>query len=471
MMYFSIYKFFYVVYVICLIYFLCLVTYFFFLLVIAFLENRRRDIQHKDENYNTALSSRFTIPVSILIPALNEEKTILNCVKSALNQDYPEFEVIVVSDGSTDRTVEILAQEFNLTETDIFYRKKVSNNNIVSIYKSGKYPNLTVVNKRNGGQKAAVLNNALDFSRYRYICSIDADTVLEKDAVLKTMRPILREPDKIVGAGSLLGILNGFVVKDGKILKRKFSRFSLSSFQTLEYIRSHIGNRLSLSRFRSMLCICGGFGVWRKDFLLEIGGYSSDFTCEDIEITFRAHDHIVKNKKPYKIIMLPHCVAWTEGPSRIKNLIKQRNRWQRVTNETVWHYRHMLFNPKYGWIGFLGAPYYLFYESLGIFFELASIMVLLWGTVLGYVALNHFLLILAIMILCYSITTLVSLLIFDKNQRMLSLKDLLVFAGLSFLEFFGYRQIISIARVLGTIDFIRGDKKWHKFERNHQTTY
>ena len=175
---FSLYEFFYAVYVVCLIYISYLIAYYFSLLFIAFFENKRHDRQHKGENYNIALSSRFTIPVSILIPALNEEKTILNCVKSALNQNYPEFEVIVVSDGSTDRTMEILTREFDLEEGDIFYRKKVSTNRISSIYKSKKYPNLIVVNKLNGGRKAAVLNVALDFSRYRYICNIDADTIL-----------------------------------------------------------------------------------------------------------------------------------------------------------------------------------------------------------------------------------------------------------------------------------------------------
>ena len=464
---FSLDNFFHFAYILCLVYMASLIVYFFVLLVIAFIENKKRSIEHENENYNIALSSRFTIPVSILIPALNEERTIINSVKSALGQDYPEFEIIVINDGSTDKTMDILKNEFSLEETDIFYRKKVSANNIVGTYRSKQYPNLVVVSKTSGGQKAASLNVALDFSKYRYICTTDADTILEKDALLRTMRPIIKDPDKIVGSGGVLSILNGFVVKDGNIIKRKFSRFALSSFQAIEYIRGHIGNRLSWSRFKSMLCICGGFAIWRKDFLLEMGGFSPDFTCEDLEITFRAHDYIVKNKKPYKVIMLPHCAAWTEGPGPVKNLIRQRNRWQRVTHETVYHYRHMLFNPKYGWVGFVGAPYFLLYESLGVFFEMASIGILFLGVLLGRIELMNFLLISALMLLCYAVTTLVSLLIFDKNQRMFSMKDLITFITLSFLEFFGYRQIISLARILGTIDFIKGDKKWHKFERNH----
>jgi cellulose synthase/poly-beta-1,6-N-acetylglucosamine synthase-like glycosyltransferase len=256
------------------------------------------------------------------------------------------------------------------------------------------------------------------------------------------------------------------VVKNGNILKRGVSFFSLVSFEMLDYIRSHLANRLSLSRFDSMLCVCGGFGIWRKDFLIEIGGYSSDFTCEDIEITFRAYDYIIKNKKPYKILMMPHCVAWTEGPNLVKNLIRQRNRWQRVINETVWHYRHMLFNGRYGWIGFMGVPYFFLYESLGVFFETASLIVLFLGTVLGRLRVEDFLLITLIMLLYYTITALVSLLIFDKNQRLFSLKDMAKLSALSFLEFFGYRQIILTARIMGTIAFFKGDKRWDKFERN-----
>jgi len=451
-------------YLVSLAYFVCVIALFFYLITVAYFENRRRMAQHRFENYGILASSDLTKPVSILIAALNEERTIADCVKSALHLDYPEFEVIVVNDGSADNTLAVLVKTFELEARDVFFRKRFAHSKINCVYRSKAYPRLTVIDKEPGGGKAGGLNVALDFSVYTHICSTDADTILEKDALLKAMRPVLRDPEGIVGVSSLYGIRNDFTIRDGRITGRRFSRFSLASFQFLEYIRSFIF-RSAWGKIGAMPCVSGGFALWQKEFLYEIGGYSPHFTCEDMELTFRAHDHIIKSGSKRKIIMLPYIVAWTEGPDRVRNLVSQRTRWQRTNNETFFHYRHMLWNPRYGTVGMVMMPYIFFYEVLGAFVELAGIFLVVAGAVTGLLDTASALLLMMVMSFCYTSMTLAAIYIFDKDQRQFSTAELLAFVLMSFFEMVLYRPILAVARIQGTIDFLKQDKSWDRFDR------
>ena len=264
--------------------------------------------------------------------------------------------------------------------------------------------------RREATKKAGAVNAGLNIARYDYVCVIDADTVVEQDSLLKVMAQITKDPERIIGVGSYFGLSNGLKIKDGVILEKSFSFNPVIAYQDLEYIRCLFGYRIGLDRFNAMPNVAGGFGVWRRDIMYELGGYSIDFTCEDIELTFRAHKYIVDNKeKEYKIIMLPYYAGWTDGPGNINTLLQQRDRWQRVVIETIWEYKYMLFNPRYGAFGFLTLPYYTLYEVLGVYFEIISIIFVISGWLLKILDNNTLLAYIIFMLTCQAISSLVSL--------------------------------------------------------------
>jgi cellulose synthase/poly-beta-1,6-N-acetylglucosamine synthase-like glycosyltransferase len=457
---------FYGAFVFFVLYFLILTAYYLFLAIVGFIEVTKRARESKAEIYPMLAAAATAMPVSIVIPARNEEEWIADALGSALRLEYPEFEIIVVDDGSTDRTLEILNEMLVLKGCDSTYVKEFASGHVREVLKSEKYPFVTVVTASQGRKKAGAVNLGLNFAKNKYICVIDADEVIEPDALMKAMIQVQRDPEKVIGTGSYFGLLNGFKVKDGVIIDRSFSYKPLIAYQNLEYIRSFIGNRIAWSKFNAMPNVAGGFGIWRRDIVRELGGYNREFTCEDIEFTFRAHDYIIKNKeKGYRILMMPYVSGWTEGPSNVKSFIIQRNRWQRVIDETIWHFKYMAFNPKYGYFGFLTLPYYILYEVLGVFVEIASVFFVLLGVILGILQMNAFLAYLCLMILSQAFISILCLFSFVRHQKFLKLRYVLYLIGLSFVEFFWYRWLVSFAKIAGTISYQRKDKEYTMYKR------
>lgn len=447
-------------------YYLLGAAYYLLLNTVGFFEYLQRRREHEQEDYAMLSVSSFTIPVSVIIPARNEELWIADSVQSILNLNYPEFEVIIVDDGSTDRTLAILKDLLKLKFIHNPYTDHFSSGKILGLFKSDKYPKVTVLSKESKGQKAGALNAALNIAKYKFVCTMDADTILEENALLKVMAHVQKEPEKVIGVGSYFGLANGFKIQTGKILERTFSRRPIVTYQNIEYIRSFIGNRIAWSRFNAMPTIAGGFGVWRRDVLLELGGYDPAFSSEDIEFTFRAHDYIARHKKErYRIMMLPYYVAWTEGPSDVRSLIRQRNRWQRVTIETVWRYKYMLFNPKYGSFGFLTFPYFVVYEVFGVFFETASVLITLFGYGMGLLDERMFFGFFLLMVLYQSFISLIPLFAFNRAQEVFRTRDAAYFIFLSLLEFFWYRWILSLGKLSGTFSFLRGVRSFDQVPR------
>lgn len=447
-------------------YFLALMVYYVFLVIVGSLEEDKRTYQSEREDYSLPYFSTFRLPVSFILPAHNEEEWILDSLKSLLNLNYPEYEIIVVNDGSTDKTFEILNDLLKLKGLDTVYIRHYRDGKVREVMRSETYPNVTVIDKAAGLKKAGAVNAGLNLAKYNHICVIDADTILERDSLLRVMTHVEKDPDRIIGIGSYFGLVNGFKIKDGVIVRRSFSYNPVVAYQNIEYIRSFIGNRLAWSRYNAMPNVAGGFGVWRKDVLYELGGFSVDFTCEDIELTFRVHDYIVKNKeKAYKIVMLPYYVGWTEGPSNILSLIMQRNRWQRVVNETVWRYKYMIWNPKFGYFAFLVMPYFVLYEVLGVFAEVASVALVALGWAMGVLDVNIFLAFFFFMLLTQGAASLLCLLTFVIGQRLFRMRYVVYLVALTVVEFFWYRWIISIAKLLGTYDFLMKRRSFDQYAR------
>ena len=456
----------YAVFVFLIGYFIILTVYYMFLAILGARENIKRTFEGAEEDYPLFYFSALRMPVTIVVPVRNEELWIGDSLNALINLNYPEFEIIVVNDGSTDGTLQKLNEMLSLKPVDTLYVKHYKGGKIHQTLVSELYPNVTVIDQEPGHKKAGAANAGLNMARYDYVCVMDADTILERDALLRVMAQVHKEPDKVIGVGSYFGLVNGFKIKAGVITDYSPSYQPIVAYQNIEYIRSFIGNRLAWSKYNAMPNIAGGFGVWRKDILYELGGFSVDFTCEDIEFTFRAHDYASKNKeKGYKIIMLPYSVGWTDGPSNVSALIMQRNRWQRVVDETVWKYKYMMCNPRYGLFGFLTLPYFVLYEVLGVFVEALSLVFVAAGWIAGVLQMNVFFAYFFLMLLAQAFTSLLCLLAFVEGQRIFKIRYVLYLVWLSFVEFFWYRWIISLAKFMGTVDFLRRKRSYDQYVR------
>ncbi len=454
---------------ICLGYYLVGLLYNVVIGLIGFVEGWRRAREHEEENYAALAVSSFTLPVSLIIPAHNEELWIADTVLAVLQLDYPQFELIVVDDGSTDRTLAILTELLHLKAVHNVYTDQFRSGKLLGLFKSQTYPHVSVLSKASGQKKAGAVNAGLNVAKYKYVCNIDCDTILEQDALLKVMAHVQKDPERVVGIGSYFGLANGFTITDGKIIERRFVAAPIAAYQNLEYIRSFIGNRIGWSRLNAMPNVSGGFNVWRRDVLLAAGAFDSQYSSEDLETTLRIHDYLVRHgMQDHKILMLPHYVGWTEGPSTVTQLVTQRNRWQRTINEAVWRYKHMLFNPRYGNLGFITLPYYVLYEVCGVFFEIGSVAVTLLGFVMGFFQWRLLFGFFMFMVLCQALTSLIPIFIFNRDHKLLKNKDIVYFIALSFLELFWYRWVLTWAKLRGCIDFCRGKRTMDIIQR-HKT--
>ncbi len=439
---------------------------YFGLAVVSAFETSVRRHESGAEDYETLASSRFTIPVSVIVAAYNEATSIVPAIESVLAFDYPEYEVIIVNDGSTDGTLERLRDVFQLEPYEVFVRAVFRSERVNAVYRSSTHANLVVVDKANGG-KADAMNAGFNIARYRYLCGVDADMVFERDALLKGMRLAVQDPGRVVGVASQLSIARD----PGRTMaaphgQRRVDRHPLIAFQHLDFLRAFLNNRLAWSRLGFMLCASGGFHIWRRDVLEAIGGYARGFTCEDIELTFRAHEHFLREGKDYAVLSLPDIIGTTEGPDTVAKLVSQRERWQRVIDETVWHYRRMSFNPRYGSVGLLGVPFYLVTEVLAPAFELLAVASIPLALALGVFDVTAFLVMLGALAFATGALTAFAILLDDVHSRMYRIRDLAWLLLLAPLDLIIYRPIIFWARFKGTWRFLRGDKSWDRFERN-----
>jgi poly-beta-1,6-N-acetyl-D-glucosamine synthase len=435
-------------------------------LVAGAIENVVRRHEEDSTDYETLGESRLTIPVSVIVAAYDEGPVIEATVTSFLGFDYPEFEVVVVNDGSSDDTLERLREAFDLMPYEVFMRHVFPTSPVRGIYRSALHPNLVVLDKENGG-KADAWNAALNVARYRYVCGVDADTVFDPTALLQVMRFPMTDPGHVIGVTSQIAT----AAEPEKVLaeppgRRRIDRSLLGVYQHLDFVRAFLSNRLAWSRWGFMMCSPGGFQIWRRDVLEEVGGYSTTFTCEDIELTFRIHEKFRREGRDYTIHCLPDTVGVTEGPDVVGKLVSQRERWQRVINETVVHYRRMWFNPRYGSVGMIGAPFYLLTEVLSPAIELLGLGSLAAAVVLGVFEWQIFVVVVAAMAFTNAALTAGAVLLDDMQSRMYRKRDLARILFLAPFDLLLYRPIIAYARFKGSWRFLRGDKAWHKFERN-----
>ena len=424
--------------------------------------------QARHTEFGRLASSAATIPVSVIVPAFNEEIVIRDCVLSILGSDYAEFELIVVNDGSTDRTLEVLREEFSLDLCDRFRPLPLHTQPVRGVYRSDRIPNLLVIDKLNGGQADAV-NAGINHAQYRYLLHTDSDCVLEPDTLLRTIRPAVFDPGTVIAMAGQLRPANGLVVRDGAIIKRRVPRRLIERFQTVEYLSAFVTNRIAWSAINGSPVVAGGFGAWRRDAVLDLGGQAIDTTHQDIEMTIHAHEYFRRKRLPHRLMTVPDAVIWTQVPATWRDLFNQRKRWQRVVYEVVWKYRRMLFRPRYGTVGLVTMPYLLLYEALGPFVEVFAYAFTGALAVLGILDWRALLVFLAFSVSFTALIRLASLLRDVVLFDMYSVREVGTLALVALVEPIAYRLVLLPVRIYAFIEFLKGRQTHEQLSRSTLT--
>ncbi len=441
-------------------YFITLNSVYLLLFLVSLVEVVRFVRRTFFSDYQQLLKSEMTLPISILVPARNEEQGIVDTVRSLLQLNYGEFEILVVNDGSEDGTLERLVRAFDLRTTDRIYRRRLPTGRVRGIYASLEVPNLTVVDKEHGG-KSDALNAGINLSRYPLFCSVDADSVIEENALLRVVKPFMEHPEEMVAVGGIVRIVNGCEVRDGRVVKIGLPRRVLPVFQVVEYLRAFLSGRIGWSVLRSLLIISGAFGLYKKSEVIAVGGYDSNTDTEDLELVMKLHEGLKRKKARYRIIFVPDPVCWTEVPEKFRSLLLQRNRWHRGLLQSFRLHWRMLLNPKYGVIGVLALPYFLLFEMLGPFVEVLGYLSVLLAWLLGILNTEFFLLFLLVAVF-YGIFLSVAAVLLEEIsfRRYPSWEDLARLIWYAIWENIGYRQLLAVFKVKAFFDFIRRRRRW-----------
>ncbi len=438
--------------------------YLLFIVLSLFGLNRYRQI-NTFINYKEIFMMPLIKPISIIAPVYNEENSAIESIKSLLALEYPQYEVIVVNDGSTDNTLKKLIEAFHLKKTKWVFRKSIQTKPIKAIYKSVTNFKLIVVDKING-KKADAMNAGLNISHYPLFCGIDGDSVLEKDSLLKMVRPFLEEPEKTVAAGGIIRLSNGTEVKDGQITAINMPRNWFARFQILEYLRAFLGGRLGLSMLRSMLIISGAFGLFRKDIVLKCGGYRAETIGEDMDLVVRMRKFLHEKKIPFRVAYIPDPICWTEVPETLRSLANQRVRWHRGLIESLMHGKKMLFNPRYGATGLIAMPFYFIFEMVGPLIEVFGYAAFTVLVILGELNRPFALLFFLFAIVFGIFLSVLAVLLGEYSSRSYPrMSYVFIISMFSLLENLAYRQFISIVRIKAFIDILRKKQEWGTMEK------
>ncbi|MFW6071812.1 MAG: glycosyltransferase family 2 protein [Candidatus Bipolaricaulota bacterium] len=403
--------------------------------------------------------------VAILIPAYNEEATITSSLSSLQELDYPNLEFIVVNDGSSDETLKEIKKTFRLVPVAREPENAVECEEVREVYKSVSDERILVVDKENGG-KADALNAGLNYSRSDLFLAIDADSIVEKRSIDRLVEPYLTKDKTVVGIGGIVRVANGCRVEGSQVKEVRLPRKLLPSIQVMEYIRAFLFGRTGWSRINSLPIVSGAFGLFRTETVKEIGGYRSETVGEDMDLVIRLHKYMREKKEDYTISFIPDPVCWTQVPSSLKVLSRQRNRWQRGLAEALTYNWKMIFNPKYGTIGLLGLPFFLIFELLGPLVEVSGYVVFAVSFALGLINLPFATLFLTLALLYGILLSTSSLLLEEFTlKRYNNPADRFKLLGIAFLENLGYRQLHALWRFKGLIDFLRKSGSWGEMTR------
>lgn len=416
------------------------------------------------DDYINYVDSENLPPISLIVPARNEYENIVENIHALLKLDYPEFELIVVNDGSTDETHEKIVKGFELYKIEYTIKVSLPTKPIRGVYCNPKYPNLIYVDKENGG-KSDALNAGINMSVYPLFVCLDADSRLERDSVLKLATEFIKD-SKTVVAGGLVRIANGSVIRDGEWKSFKIPDKAVEKFQIIEYFRAFLAGRVSWGLTNSLLIVSGAFGVFRKQTVIDCGGYKTNTVGEDMEIVVNIHEKLRKAKQKYRVVFCEDAVCWTQGPMSMQDLRTQRRRWQIGLLDSLLQHKKMILNPLYGMVGMLSVPYSWLFEVLGAPIEFLGYFIIPLSLFLGELSLYYFFL---YFILAVSLGIIISLggLILEQKIHLgrMTAKQCRQLARYAFLENFGYRQCITLFRVEGMLNYQKLRRTWGVIKR------
>lgn len=445
-------------------YFLALNSLYLLFSIVAYVRLRQHRRRWTARELGAVMRSPATPAISIVAPAFNEAATIVESVRSLLLLNYPEFEVIVVNDGSTDRTLEVAVSAFGLVEAPLAYAQAIPTRPVRGVWRSIVRRDLVVIDKVNGG-KADAINAGINAARYPLVCVIDADSLLEEHALARAVLPFIEAPET-VAAGGIVRIANGCGVDRGRVTEVRVPRSPLARFQVVEYLRAFLAGRVAQSWVNGLLIISGAFGLFRREMVVAAGGFCRDTVGEDMELVVRLHRACRERRRPYRIVFQPDPVCWTEAPEEAAALARQRNRWQRGTLQVLARHRGMIFNPKHGIVGLASMPYYLVFEGFGPLVEVAGYLVTLAAVPLGLLDWRFAELLFLAAVAYGTLISLTAVVLEELSfRRYLRVGDLLTLVLYGFLENFGYRQLTSWWRLQGIVDFLRGRQTWGTMPR------
>lgn len=445
-------------------YVLCInFIYFIQLILSAFsLSDYIKKIVYSD--YRKYGASENMLPISVLVPAYNEENTIVDNIKSLLSLNYSNFEILVVNDGSKDSTLKNVIDEFNLKLVNQPVRYRINTKKVLGIYKNIDVPNLVLVDKENGG-KADALNVGVNVSKYPLFAAIDADSVIESDSLVRVTMPFIESKDTIA-VGGIVRIANGSTIKGGVVKKVDLPKSNVAMFQIIEYLRAFLTGRMGWDYISSLLIISGAFGAFNKSTVIEVGGYRVGTIGEDMELIVRLHEHMRRKKIKYNIKFIPDPVCWTQAPESLKDLRSQRRRWQIGLMDSLFRHKKVLFNPMYGTIGLLAAPYFWLFEMIGPVIEVIGYVLIPLSYFTGILNIRFFILFLVASILYGVILSLGAILLEEYTfNKYPSLRQLIKLTFYGILENFGYRQLTVLFRIEGIIKFRKQRHTWGKIKR------
>lgn len=416
-----------------------------------------------------AVFTGFSAPsqpgVAVVVPAYNEAETIVDSVGSFLGLDYPDLEVIVVNDGSTDETLDRLQAGFDLVPAARGVAADLPTEPVRGVFRSETHEELLVVDKENGG-KSDALNAGIWLTDQPLFCAVDSDTIIERWGLSALVQPFLDHPDETVAAGGTVRVANGCEFDGGRLADVDLSRRPLVAVQAVEYLRAFYVGRLGLARLRSLILISGAFGLFRTDLVRDIGGYRRESITEDFDLVVRLHRHCVEAGRDYRVEFVPEAGAWTEAPSTRAALGRQRRRWFRGRVEILATNWRAIGNPRYGVVGLYSLPYFLVVETLGPLVEGAGYLLVPLAVALGVLSPVHlgvfFLLTVGVGIV------LSTLALYAERLSPAGYDEPRHFATLfryGVLENLGYRQWLTLVAWHGLVEYLRGETAWGEMER------
>ncbi|MCB0917395.1 MAG: glycosyltransferase family 2 protein [Actinobacteria bacterium] len=454
--------------IIVLFYFLAInSSYLVFVIISAFevpSEYRRAPLR----GYQESSTSPLWPGISLVVAAYNEEAGIVDSVRSMLELEYPTFEVVVVEDGSKDETFARLAEEFDLREVPVVVESYVPTiGQVKSVHVPRGGENLVVVRKENAGRRADASNVGINIARHELVSIVDADCVMDRDGLLRVAQPFVNDPEHVVATGGVIRVANGCEIDRGELIATGMPDKWLPRIQVVEYLRAFLLGRVGWTAINGLLIISGAFGLFRRDIVIESGGFDLDCMGEDAELVATIHHRMRNEKRPYRMMLVPDTVNWTEVPETFKVLGRQRRRWSQGLTELLIKHRRMMFNPRYGRVGMVVLPYFLLFEVLGPFLELLGLVAVILGLIFGAINIPFAILFFLVAIGYGILVSLASVVIDDvTSETYRGSRNLLLLVAASILENVGFRQIHAWWRIRGVVSGVLGrESSWGTMTR------